>query len=145
MLVAIGLVAAAIVVAACDDEDTQQRANEQFCDDAAELIASLRVIRDLDADTATIDEIEDARDRARDAYEDMINSAANVVDLRLDELGEAYDELQRAIRAIDDESTIPEALDAVDDELEAVALETAKVLNKVDCSGVGSERGSGGE
>jgi hypothetical protein len=131
--------AAAALVAACDDEDTQQRANERFCDDTAELVASLRVIRDLDADTATIEEIEDARDRAQEAYDDLIESAADVVDVRLDELNEAYAELRQAVIAIDDDSTIPDALDDVDDELEAVALEASQVLNQVDCSDVGSE------
>ena len=37
------LAASMFAFIACDDEPTQQEANEQFCDDMAEFVASLRV------------------------------------------------------------------------------------------------------
>jgi len=137
MLVLIGVLTASMIVA-CDDKPTQQEANEQFCDDTAELIASLRVIRDLDRNSS-IEEVQAARDRARNAYANMIESSAGVVDARLDDLNSAYDELQAAVDDIDESDSIGDALDSVNDELEAVAQEASKILNDVDCSGVGSE------
>ena len=129
-----GLLAASMIIAACDDEPTQQEANEQFCDDTAEFIASLRVIRDLDADS-TIDDVEEARERAREAFENMVESSAGVTEARLDDLEDAYDELRRAVDDIDDESTVGDALESVDDELEEVAVATALIYNDVNCGG----------
>ena len=132
------LTASAMVLVACDDEDTQAEANEQFCDDTAEFIASLRVIRDLDANS-TFEEVEEARDRARDAYARMIESSEDVVDARLDDLEAANQELQRAVNEIDEDSTIGDALDSVDEEIEEVATEASQILNDVDCSGISEQ------
>ena len=138
-LVLLGLFTASVLVfVACDDEPTQQEANEQFCDDTAEFIASLRVIRDLDPES-TIEEIQEARDRAVDAHEDMVASAEGVVDARLDDLQTAWADLQSAVQGLDDDATLEQALDDVDDELDEASSEAAQVLNDVDCSGVGSE------
>ncbi len=131
------LTASALAFVACDDEPTQEAANEQFCDDAADLIASLRAIRDLDLNS-TVDEIDAARESARDAYADMIASAEGVVDVRLDDLQAAYDQLAEAVENLDEGTTLEDALDEVDEEIENVALEASQVLNEVDCGGSGS-------
>jgi hypothetical protein len=132
------LTASMLAFVACDDEPTQQEANEQFCDDAAELVASLRVIRDLDRDS-TLDEVEEARDRAQQAWDNMIASAEGVVDVRLDDAQQAYDDLIAAVDEIDSEDTIGEALESVDDEVENLAKQTSTLLNDVNCGGVGGE------
>ena len=115
-------------------------ANEAFCDNTAEFIASLRVIEDLDSDS-TIDEVEEARSAPRTAYANMLESAGGVVSAQLNELQEAYDALLAAVDDIDDERTIGEALESVDDELANVAAEASKILNDVDCGGAGSGTG----
>ena len=135
------LTASTLAFVACDDEPTQQEANEDFCDATAELVASLRNIQDLDSDS-TLDEIDDARARARDAREDMIASAAGVVEAQLDDFDEAWDALQQAVDDLDEGATLSEALDDVQDEIDDVASEAAQLLNDVDCSGVGSEGNS---
>jgi hypothetical protein len=138
------LMASMFAFIACDDEPTQQEANEQFCDDVAELIASLRVIRDLDRNS-TIEEVEDARDRAQNAYDNMIASAEGVVEANLDAVEQAYDDLLAAINEVNDEDTLEDALDEVDDELEELALQTSQLLNDVSCSGVGGSEGNSQE
>jgi hypothetical protein len=138
------LTAASVALVACDDEDTQQEANEQFCDDVGEFIASLRVIRDLDANSS-IDEVEDARERAVNAYQNMVESSADVVDARLDDLESAYNDLQEAVRGVDSGDSIGDALEAVDDEIEAVAQEASQILNDVNCGSVGGSEGQSEE
>jgi hypothetical protein len=136
-LLMFGILAASFVVfAACDDEPTQAEANEQFCDDVSELIASLRVIRDLDADS-TFEEVEDARERARNAYNAVLESREGVTEARFDDLEAAEQELQQALGDIDEDSTIGDALESVDDEIEAVALAAAQILNDVNCGRTG--------
>jgi hypothetical protein len=142
LLLLAGLMAATMFAfVACDDEDTQQAANEQFCDDTAELVASLRAIQDLDADS-TIEEIDDARARARDAHEDLVASAEDVLDARLDDFNAAWDALGQAIDDLDEGSTLSQALDDLEDEIQDVSTEASQLLNDVDCSGVGSESNS---
>jgi predicted nucleic acid-binding Zn-ribbon protein len=142
LLILAGLLTASMVAfVACDDEPTQQQANEDFCDAAAELVASLRNIQDLDSDS-TLDEIDDARARARDAREDMIAAAGGVVEAKLDEFNDAWDALQQAVDDLDEGATLDEALDDLQDEIDDVSTEAAQLLNDVDCSGVGSEGNS---
>ena len=129
------LVASMIAFVACDDEDTQQAANEQFCDDTAELLASLRVIRDLDADS-TIEEVDDARERARNAYENVLESLAGLAEADVDALQAAYDDLQSEIAQIDGGTSVGDALEQVDDAIEEFAKQAALILNDVDCSGL---------
>lgn len=135
------LMASMVAFVACDDEPTQQEANEDFCDATSELVASLRNIQDLDSDS-TLDEIEDARTRARDARENMIAAASGVTEARLDEFNEAADVLQQAVDDLDEGATLSDALDDLQDEIDDVATEAAQLLNDVDCSGVGSEGNS---
>jgi hypothetical protein len=141
-LILVGLLTASMLAfVACDDEPTQQEANEDFCDATAELVASLRNIQDLDSDS-TLEEIEDARERTRDAREAMIATSEDVVDARLDDFNEAWDALGDAIDDLDEGATLSDALDDLDDEIQDVSSEAAQLLNDVDCGGSGSGSGS---
>lgn len=139
-LVLFGLLTASMFAfIACDDEPTQEKANEQFCDDMGEFVASLRVIEDLNRDS-TIEEVEEARERARTAYANILESAVGVVEVQIDDLQDAYDDLLAAVDAIDDDATIGEALDSVDDEVANVATEAGIVFNDVDCENASSDQ-----
>jgi len=127
------LAMAMFALAACDDEDTQAEANEAFCDAAANYIAALRDVQDLDTDSTT-EEVEEAADVARDAYDEMIEASAQVVEVRLDAVQDARDDLQTAIDNVGEETSIGDALDEVDDEITNVVSEVAQVLNGVACS-----------
>lgn len=135
------LAASMFAFIACDDEPTQQEANEQFCDDTAEFIASLRVVRDLDSD-ATLEEIEAARDRVKAAHDAMIGSSVGVVEAQLDDFEEAWAELETAVDDLEADATLEEALGQVDDEVENASTTASQVLNDVDCGGAGSGAGS---
>jgi hypothetical protein len=135
----IGLMAATMFAfVACDDEPTQQEANEEFCDATAEFVASLRVVEDLDRDS-TLEEIEEARDRVVNAHDAMIAASQDVVDTRLDEFEEAWEELRDAVQDLDADATLDQALDDIDEELQNASTEAAQLLNDVNCSGVGDE------
>jgi len=137
----IGIVAIAIAMfafTACDDEPTQAEANERFCDSVGDLSAALRNLRDLDSDT-TVEEYQDERDQVTESYEAMIEAAASVVGLRLEDLEESRDDLQDALDDVPEDATLGEALEAVDDEVDNVARELSQVLNDVDCSGLPGE------
>ncbi len=87
-----------------DDEPTQVQAQEQFCDDVGAYLAALGALRDVDRNTP-IEEFEDAREDVRITYENMIASAQQLPEVRLDDLQEANDNLRAAVDDIDDEAT----------------------------------------
>jgi hypothetical protein len=132
MLFAVGVAVAAFGLAACDDEPTQAEANEAFCDAAANYVAALRDLRDLDQDS-TVDELEDTRDQVASLYDEMVEAAAGVAEVQLDEVDEARNDLRDAVDSISGEATLGEALDEVDDEITNVVSELSQVLNDVDC------------
>jgi hypothetical protein len=123
---------ATLVFIACDDEDTQAEANEAFCDATANYIAALRDVRDLDADSSQ-EELEDAVDTARDAYDSMVEASLAVTEARLDSVEEARADLQSAIDNVSGEATIGEGLEEVDDEVVNVIIEVSQVQNSVAC------------
>jgi hypothetical protein len=144
MFISIGAVAAAslVLLGACDDEPTQEAAEEAFCDDAGVFLASLGALRDVDSDTS-VEDFDTAREDVRVSYENLVASAQELRDVRLDDLEQANDDLRNAIDDIDDDASLQEALDSIDDEAEEVSLQLSQVLNDVNCgSGQGGQENS---
>ncbi len=142
LIVAASMVALLLLLAACDDEPTQDEANQQFCDDVGVFLASLGDLRDIDKDTP-ISEFEDARENVRVSYDNMIASAAQVRDVRLDDLQEANDNLRAAVDDIDDDATLQEARDSIKDDVDEVSNQLSQALNDVNCgSGQGGQERS---
>ena len=137
------LVIGIVVAIAEDDEPTQAQAEEDFCDNVGEYVASLGALRDVDADTP-IEDFEDAREDVRITYENMINSALQLRGVELVELEEANNELRAAVDDVDDEATFQEARDSIEEEVEEVSIQLAQVMNDtVDCgSGQGQDEKS---
>jgi hypothetical protein len=139
LIAVVAILTFGIVVALVeDDEPTQAQAEEQFCDDVGAYLASLGALRDVDVNTP-IEEFEDAREDVRTTYENMINSAQQLREARIDELEQANANLEAAIGDIDDEATLQQALDSIKDEADQVAEEISQLLNDVNC---GSSQGA---
>jgi hypothetical protein len=133
ILIAIGVAALSMFAfAACDEEPTQAEANERFCDSVGDLVGALRNVRDIDRNSSQ-EEFQEARDDLAESYDAMISAAAEVREVRLDELNQARDDLQQAIDEVPDDLTVGETLDAVDDEVDNVVRELSQVFNDVSC------------
>jgi hypothetical protein len=129
----------ALLLAACDDEPTEEEANEAFCNDVGDFLAALGELRDVDEDTS-VEEFEETRELVRTTYEDMIQSAQGVRNARIDELNEANENLRAAVDDIDDDASLQEGLDSIEEEADAVSEEVAQMFNDVQCgSGQGGE------
>lgn len=134
--------AALLLLAACDDEPTQAEAEEQFCEDAGAYLAALGALRDVDKNT-TVDEFDQIRENVRTTHDNMVASAEQLGEVRLDDLEEAQDNLRAAIDDIDDDASLQEARDSIEEEVDEVAQQTSQVLNDVDCgSGQGAQERS---
>ena len=144
MFIAIGAAAAAslLLLGACDDEPTEETAQEEFCDDVGAFLASLGELRDVDSDTS-VEDFEAAREGVVVSYENMVASAQQLRDVRLDDLEQANANLRAAIDDIDDDASLQEARDSIQEESEQVSKELSQLLNDVDCgSGQGGQENS---
>lgn len=142
-LVVAGVVAVlAIGAVLSEDEPTQADADQQFCDDLGVFEAALGDLRDVDKGTP-ISEFEDTRENVRIAYDNMIASAEQVRDVRLDDFQEANDNLKAAVDDIDDDATLQEARGSIKDEADEVSKQISQMLNDVNCgSGQGGQERS---
>lgn len=144
-LLVLGAVVAAgllLLLAACEDEPTQAEAEQQFCDDVGAYLAALGALRDIDKST-TVDEFDQLRENVKTTHANMVASAEELKDVRLDDLEEAEDNLRSAIDDIDDDQSLQEARGSIQDEVDEVAKQMSQVLNDVDCgSGQGGQEQS---
>ena len=144
MFIAIGAAAAAslLLLSACDDEPTEEQAQEDFCDDAGAFLAALGALRDVDSDTS-VEDFEDIREDVRTTYDNMVASAEQLREVRLDDLEQANANLRSAVDDIDDEASLEDARDSIQEEVEQFSEELSQVLNDVDCgSGQGAQENS---
>jgi hypothetical protein len=144
VLVAMGAAAAALVLllTACDDEPTEEQAQEEFCDDAGAFLAALGALRDVDRDTP-VEEFEDIREDVQTTYDNMVASAAQLREVRLDDLEQAKANLSAAVDDIDDDASLQEGLASIEEEADEVALQFSQVFNDANCgSGQGAQENS---
>jgi hypothetical protein len=144
IFIALGAAAAAslLLLSACDDEPTEEQAQEDFCDDAGEFLAALGALREVDGDTS-VEDFEDIREDVRITYENMIASAAELREVRLDELNQANENLRGAIDDIDDDASLQEALSSIEEEADEVVLQLSQAFNDAECgSGQGAQENS---
>ncbi len=132
----LGLVIAivAVVAFACDDDGpSEAEAVAQLCADLSTLQAADAAFDDLGRDS-TINEIQATNDAYNDALDGVVSSAKDVAAVRIQPIEAAYDDLNQAISDISGDTTIPEALVSISDELSAVDAAYDSAFSGVDCS-----------
>ena len=80
-----------------------------------------------------------ARDRVRNAHDNVVESGKGVAGFRAENLQESYDDLLKAVDDVDPNSSIGDALSSVDDEVENVAKAAGEVFNDVDCKNASTD------
>ena len=101
------LVLSALLLAACGP--TVDEAKTQFCNDLDELDAAVNSLRDVDS----LDDIKQAGEDIRDAWDQVVKSAEKLDDVQLDATKEAYDAMLSAIEEAPDSGSLSGALEAV--------------------------------
>lgn len=109
------LVVPMLLMAACNPV-SEEEAVAQYCADLDEFQVALGAVRGLTTDD-TIEEAEVAFANLDDAYDEVRSSAYTLADVRADELDEAYEDLDDALRDIEEGQTLNEAAASVQDEL----------------------------
>ncbi len=124
----------AVVSIACDDDEpSEAEAVAQLCADLTTLQAADAAFDDL-GPGSTINEIQEANADYNDALDDVVSSAKDVATARIQPIEAAYDSLDKAISDISGDTTIPEALASISDELASVDAAYASAFSGVDCS-----------
>ena len=101
------LILSALLLAACGP--TVDEAKTQFCNDLDELDAAVNSLRDVDS----LDDIEQAGEDIRDAWDQVVKSAEKLDDVQLDATKEAYDAMLGAIEEAPDSGSLSGALETV--------------------------------
>lgn len=109
------LVVPMLLTAACNPI-TEEEAIAQYCSDLDEFHVALDAVRGLTTDD-TIEEAEVAFKNLDDAYDEVRSSAYTLADVRADVLDEAYEDLDDALRDIEEGQTLNEAAASIQDEL----------------------------
>jgi hypothetical protein len=108
-VVAAAVLAVALIAACGDDDETAEEANAEVCAEQAELQSTLQSLPDVDADTTTVEDLEEARTAVDDAIEDLASAAEGVAEEELEDLENAYDDYVSTIENLDDDQTLEAA------------------------------------
>ena len=113
-------------------QPSQEEAQAQLCQDLGKLGVALQDMQGLNA-TSSVGDIRDARDQVQSAMEDVRSSADQVTNVRVDELNAAYDNLDRAVKSVPDDASVPEALQAIRPEVQGVVNARQNLTTELNC------------
>ena len=125
-----------VLLAACGDDDpSPEEAMANLCTDLSELQSSVQNLEQVRTNpNATVGQLEDARDEVNDQLEDVQSSADDVEEANVDALEDAYGNLDQAIDDIDDDATLADAGQSVEDEIQAVNAAWEQLMGGLNCA-----------
>lgn len=133
LVVVVALVAVLGVAACGGDDDDVASAAQATCDALGEFWQAGLAIQGLDPSTASLDDFQRERDRARDRLQDVQSAADETREAAASELEAAFDELEAAV---DDNSDLPltELLPAVQPEIENIIATWNQINQDLQCA-----------
>ena len=134
-LVLVGILVAVLGIAAvaCDDDASEAELTIEVCRDFVDLQAADAAFDTLD-ENSTLDEIRSVNVAYSNALEEVVDSAADLADVRSEPIEAAYDDLNQAIADISSDATIQEALLSIEDELVAVDNAYDQFFSSLNCA-----------
>jgi hypothetical protein len=119
------IIGLAFLAGACSDDDdeggsTQQGAESQLCSDIADLEKAIAKVEDLST-SSTVDEARQARADVKTALDKVSVSARSAGDAKVDELVNAFNDLQATIDGLSSGQTLSQAASAIESDVEAIA------------------------
>jgi len=115
-------------------QPSPEEAEAQLCQDLGELGAALESIENTSLRTS-VGDIRDGRDQIQSAMENVRESAGQVASIRLDELNAAYEDLDQAVESLPDGATVPEAIQTIRPQVQAVREEQQNLYADLNCTG----------
>lgn len=112
-----------LLVTGCVTRTVREK-QAQVCASLATLNSAVILVRRVGS-SSTVGSLKQAEDRVSAAFRDVKASVQDMRGVNIDELEKAYDELNKAVKEIPDESTITEALPSLSSKV--ATLESALV------------------
>ena len=107
------LVASALtLVMGCEQRPSLEETQATLCDDLDSLKDNIAALADI-GPNATIGELREARTAVADSFAKVKASAAAVKALKVQELEQAYEDLDSTVSSVSDETTISDAIASV--------------------------------
>ena len=104
------LLALAVILPACTT--TTSESTQAFCDSLQELAAAWSNVESIDANT-TVDQVREYEDELQSAWDNMLSARADLAYDRYQEFEAAYRELTDSLNQISGETTVAEAMPAI--------------------------------
>jgi hypothetical protein len=127
---AVGLV---LLVSAWRGESSAE-AKADFCDSLTELSATVMNYQGLNPVTATNEELDQAAGDISDAYNEVVDDAADWANAYDNPLNEAYNDLYWAIEFLPSDYTIAQDIESLEDEVSAFPSAFAETFNGSGCT-----------
>jgi hypothetical protein len=122
-----------LAVAGCTTDQSQASAEADLCDSLAEFGDAVQALDDLDASTASVDDIRAARSTMEAAWDLVVVDAAAVSAADQEALESAWTDLADAVDAIPTDQPVEDALDTIDPAKAEVRSAYEEMANGVGC------------
>lgn len=134
-LLATCVVIASLAFVACggDDDPSPEEAQALLCSNLEELQTEVSALTELGLSSSVAD-IEDAFESIQGAFDEVVSSAEDVVGAETQQLSDAIESLESAIGDIGGDTTIADALAAIQEGVTSLGAAWQELFTTTDCS-----------
>lgn len=118
-------------MAACSS--TPEENTVSACDSYTTFVNAVGDVNTALASGSTIGDIQDARDKAAKAYDELNKNLDKVSQDRVDALGSAWKDLDKAVTGLDKDLTVPEAKAALNGNISELASAQSELNADLKC------------
>jgi hypothetical protein len=131
-LLAVSVLAMGAIACSDDDDDEAGGAESQLCADLNELSTAIRQVEAL-GPTSTVDQAKQARDGLKNALDDVRESARNVGSARVDNLEDAFSNLEDEVDELEGSTTLAAASGQIRTQVASVAAARQSLSQQISC------------
>ena len=137
LLVVLGA-AAAIgigIFAVSRDDDSQARAQENFCSSVQDLESDVQALIALDPSTASQSDYQSDVSAIEDDWDQVKSDASDLASIDMSTLDSAWDDFKSAVDDVPDDASVSDALDDIASSAQGFLSTVRSTLSGPDCSG----------
>jgi predicted negative regulator of RcsB-dependent stress response len=120
------LLVAAVIGAGCGQ--STQDAEEQLCAELANFKSSVQQLRTANPETTSADQFQQQFDNVKKSWAQLKDAAANLGEDDIDDVEDAWDDLTKSVKDVDDKDSVSEAVT----DIQSAAAEFDQALQELD-------------
>ena len=124
-----------LLLVSCTTNETSQSTQDkktELCTNLARFKTAVATLKSM-SPSSTVGDFRTAQDQVKTTFNDVKNSARNVQDAKAEDLERAYENLDKAVRAVPNTTTLQQASASVSDEIVAVEAAEAQMESGLNC------------